>query len=339
MPHHRALALAVTLLLPTAALAGPPAKSAGARASLDHGVKPRSIGSPTTGHLIGGSHLDEGPHLRVVPAYAQGDVRWGLPQLVGMVNRAGRAVRRQYPDAVLSVGHLSRKGGGEIDHHASHESGRDVDIGFYVRNGAGKPVLESRFIAFAADGAAPSMPGAHFDDARNWALVTALVSDPSARVTHVFVAAPLRARLLAHADRVAAPQALRARAAELMAQPRGALPHDDHFHVRIGCPSGMDRCIEQPQIAHHQASITRSRPAARPAPPAHPTSPAAPGKPKVGSRAGDAEPAPRLAPVVDGLDSALVVTPIGPVLDSTPKATPPAPLDDVDGTVGPSHSD
>jgi penicillin-insensitive murein endopeptidase len=205
----------------------------------------RSVGSPTTGHLIGGSHLDDSSYLRSVPVYATGDVRWGLLPLVGLVDRAARQVHRQYPDAVLSVGHLSRSGGGEIDRHASHESGRDADIGFYVKNHLGKPVLAEHFVAFRADGTAPSWPGATFDDERNWVLISALVNDAT-KVTNIFVAAPLRARLLAYAARIGASPQVRMRAAELMMQPRGALAHDDHFHVRIACPSGMHECVEYP---------------------------------------------------------------------------------------------
>ena len=35
-----------------------------------------------------------------------------------MIERAARSVRKQFPDAVLSVGHLSRQGGGDLDRHA-----------------------------------------------------------------------------------------------------------------------------------------------------------------------------------------------------------------------------
>ncbi|WP_394837498.1 penicillin-insensitive murein endopeptidase [Pendulispora rubella] len=207
----------------------------------------RSVGSPTTGHLIGGMQVEETSYLRIVPSCANSDVRWGLAPLVTMIDRAARQVRRKYSDAVLTVGHLSRPGGGEVDRHASHESGRDADILFYVKNHLGKPVVASSFVPFRADGTAPTWPGATFDDARNWLLVTALVTDKEARVSHIFVAAPLRARLLAYAARIGAPPAVRHRAAELLMQPRGSLPHDDHFHVRIGCPSGMHECIEFPQ--------------------------------------------------------------------------------------------
>lgn len=206
----------------------------------------RSVGSPTAGHLVGGSRLPDSPHLRVVPAYAGGEVRWGLGSLVGMIDRAGARVRRAYPDAVLSVGHLSRHGGGEVDRHASHESGRDADIGFYVRNAQGKSILSDRFVAFRGDGSAPTWPGAFFDDARNWALVKALLTDPQARVTHLFVATPLKARLLAYAAKSGASLELRHRASLAMLQPRGSLPHDDHFHVRIACPGWQRECVEIP---------------------------------------------------------------------------------------------
>jgi penicillin-insensitive murein endopeptidase len=220
----------------------------------------RSVGSPTEGHLVGGAHLDDAPYLRVVPAYAAGDVRWGLEGLVAMLDHAARTVRKQFPDAVMSVGHISRAGGGELDRHASHESGRDADVGFYVKNQAGRAIYAEHFVAFKGDGTAPSWPGAHFDDARNWTLVASLVGDGHARVSHIFVATPIRARLLAYAEKIGAPSSLRQRAAEVMAQPRGALPHDDHFHVRIMCPTAMEGCIEIPTShSDRYAQLTRGR--------------------------------------------------------------------------------
>jgi penicillin-insensitive murein endopeptidase len=217
----------------------------------------RSIGSPTDGHLVRGARLEASPWLRVVPCYE--GAQWGLESLVSMIDRAARAVHRDHPDSMLSVGHLSRAGGGEIDRHASHESGRDADVGFYVVDWRGKPIYADHFVAFVGDGTAPSWPGARFDDARNWEFIASVVGDGHARVSNVFVAAPLRARLLAYAQRIGAPYALRVRAAETMMQPRGALPHDDHFHVRISCPGGMEGCIELPTRNLARASRQRGR--------------------------------------------------------------------------------
>ena len=246
-------ALTTTLTLAAGAFSGPTPKSAVhdrvARvspmgpAALRFG---RSLGSPTAGHLLGGAHLVETDYLRVEPSDTPGDVRWGLEPLVAMLDRAARVVHQKFPGTVMYVGHLSREGGGDVDGHRSHESGRDADVGFFARSSAGKQLMASHFVAFRADGTAPTWPGAYFDDAKNWTLVSSLIEDPDAHVTHLFVAAPLRARLLAYAERAGAAPATRMRAAELMQQPHGVLPHDDHFHVRIGCPAHQAACVENP---------------------------------------------------------------------------------------------
>lgn len=244
-------------VLSPGAMAGPAPRPAASAATIV--PMGRSVGSPTEGHLVGGAHLGPAPYIRVVPSYAIGDIRWGLGSLVGMLDRAARNVRRQYPDAVMNVGHLSRQGGGELDRHASHESGRDADVQFYVKNDRGQQVFADHFVPFKGDGTATMWPGAHFDDAKNWAFVAAVLNDPVAHVSYVFVASPIRARLLAYAARMGVAQSLRDRAAVTMVQPRGSLPHDDHFHVRISCPAGMQGCIENPTISrvararHHVA--------------------------------------------------------------------------------------
>ncbi|HEY1693353.1 MAG TPA: penicillin-insensitive murein endopeptidase [Polyangiaceae bacterium] len=247
-------ALATTLTFSTGAFPRAAPRHEGSGRTARAGLGPaalrfgRSIGSPTEGHLLGGSHLDETPYLRVVPVYTANDVRWGLEPLVTMIDRAARQVRRQFPDAITSVGHLSREGGGDIDRHRSHESGRDADVAFFIKSAGGRQLLPGHFIPFRGDGTAPTWPGAFFDDAKNWALVSAFVTDPDAHVTHLFVAVPLRARLLAYAERMGVAPAIRVRAAELLQQPHGSLPHDDHFHVRIGCPARMGGCVENPAM-------------------------------------------------------------------------------------------
>jgi penicillin-insensitive murein endopeptidase len=293
----------------------------------------RSLGSPTDGHLVGGAHLEATPYLRVVPVYQAGDVRWGLGSLVMLLDDAARAVHRQFADAVMSVGHLSRQGGGDVDRHASHESGRDADIGFYIHSQTGRPLYSDHFVPFKGDATAPTWPGAYFDDARNWALVSALLADPHARITYVFVATPIRARLLAYAERLGAPVALRTRAAELMVQPRGSLPHDDHFHVRIGCPADSRGCIELPtatrgrRIAHGPAGHVHIGPGGG--------SPASVPSPATTHMIPEANPPPTVVPpeVEDHDDP--------PNRDVTPDDAPPAawtaPIDDVDGPLVPHH--
>jgi penicillin-insensitive murein endopeptidase len=294
----------------------------------------RSVGSPTEGHLVGGAHLDDSPYLRIVPVYQPGDVRWGLGSLVILLDDAARAVHRQYPDAVMSVGHLSRQGGGDVDRHASHESGRDADIGFFIKSQTGRPLYSDHFVPFKGDATAPSWPGAYFDDARNWALVSALLADTHARITYIFVATPIRARLLAYAQRIGAPLAVRTRASELMAQPRGSLPHDDHFHVRIGCPPDSRGCIELPtmargkRLAHGPVGHVHFGPGGAPG-----ANPASPASPPTGPSTNP--PPDRAAPPGERDDAE---TPGAAPEDEAPAAVWGTPIDDVDGPVSRGRS-
>jgi penicillin-insensitive murein DD-endopeptidase len=209
-------------------------------------VPSSSVGHPNDGRLEGGVRLDlSRKELRVVPVYGAEDVRWGLPALVGMIERSSRAVAKRFPGAVLDVGDLSRKNGGEVHRHHSHESGRDADLGFYAIDGKGKQVHARTFVQFDARLASTTVPGARFDLARNWLLVQHMLTDPRAHVSHIFIADPLRSALLGHAKRVGVSRALLVRAQLAMMQPTGAEPNDDHMHVRISCPRAMlGRCIE-----------------------------------------------------------------------------------------------
>lgn len=215
--------------------------------------KADSVGCPNAGRLEGGVHLDTSrPYFRVVPVYEPGDVRWGLPAMVNLIDRAARAVYKRYPGAVLDVGDLSRKGGGDVIRHRSHESGRDADLGFYVLDARGKQIHGRIFIKFDAAGESPTVPGARFDLDRNWLLIQSMLTDPGARVSHIFVAEPLRQRLLAHARTRGVSRALLNRAAVVLMQPTGAMPHDDHLHVRISCPASMrGSCVELAKNAPH----------------------------------------------------------------------------------------
>ena len=51
----------------------------------------------------------------------------------------------------------------------------------------------------------------------------------------IFCSAGVKARLLEHAIANEPSRAIVFRAAWVLHQPTRALPHDDHFHVRVGC--------------------------------------------------------------------------------------------------------
>lgn len=200
-------------------------------------VPARSVGAPNKGTLVGGKKIARSRELRLI-----GSLQFALPELVGMLERSADRVAKRHPGSVLTVGDLSRRDGGDVDGHRSHESGRDADVGFYLTK-KGKPFLPKRYATIKENGAVVGSPSVRFDDARNWALVESWLSDRSGRVLQIFVARHLRSRLLAHATRAGVSARLRRRAAEVLMQPKKALPHDNHFHVRIACPSKDRGCV------------------------------------------------------------------------------------------------
>ncbi len=94
------------------------------------------------------------------------------------------------------------RGGRELSHHHSHESGRDADVAFFLSDNRGHAWLQNEYVRIDANGRAPTHGGVLFDDARNWAFVRALVTSAAARgVMSIFVARWLRERLLAYGKR------------------------------------------------------------------------------------------------------------------------------------------
>src|SRR5689334_10358262 len=173
----------------TAALARPRRSAIAARHEepIPAGAGSVSIGHPNRGRLVHGVLLPESESL----SYRSGspDTRWGTTEMVDALHRAANTVERLVPGAHLSVGDISRHNGGRFSPHHSHRNGRDVDIAFYWLDQEGQPVYPNRFVDALPDGTSRSWPEAiRFDDARNWALISTLVADDSARVQYIFVA-------------------------------------------------------------------------------------------------------------------------------------------------------
>jgi penicillin-insensitive murein endopeptidase len=213
---------------------------------------PRSIGFPNKGSLVGGKRLETSETL-----HASREHRWGLPILVGLIERAAARVADKHPGAILVVGDLSRESGGEIKGHDSHESGRDVDLGFYLSKD-GEPFITEEHLVIDREGSARSKSGVRFDDARNWTLVESLLLDRDARVMQIFVSYHLRTRLMREARRANASAEALERARAVLVAPRTGQRHDDHFHVRIRCPKGQKDCVDFPARRFVGAAATPS---------------------------------------------------------------------------------
>jgi len=210
----------------------------------------RSLGFAWRGKLSRGVRLKPNDNLRYVTEYEPLDHFYGAWQLVQLLERSAQRVAIRMPGARLSVGELSGRSGGNLPGHASHESGRDVDVGFYMLDARGRPYDAYAYANFddRGRGINPNV-GLSFDVKRNWELISRLVTDGDARVQYVFVAQGLRWMLLEEGKRSGAMQAVIDRAARVMVPPRERHPHGNHFHVRVYCgPHERPNCTDQGPI-------------------------------------------------------------------------------------------
>lgn len=221
-----------------------------------------SVGAPNGGKLLRGEKLTSNRSVEV----RGGGHAWGTPELVGVLKRAAAKVRKKHKGSVLFVGDLSAKRGGPLFGHNSHQSGRDADVGFYMKHDDGKQVNPHRFVPFGGDGRARDGGIVRFDDERNWLFVEALISDPKIEVRYMFVSSGLRKRLLTYASqkKKVAPD-LYTKAAAVLMSPADVDVHDDHFHVRIVCPEkSRGTCVEESYVGRGGNASTPKQTGASP---------------------------------------------------------------------------
>lgn len=226
----------------------------------DGAVGSLSCGSVNRGALASGRAIaDEGPGFVAPEPWRSRGLRFGTDEMVGLIERAARAVVKRHPGGALAVADLSAERGGPVARHRSHQSGRDVDLVYYSIDRAGDPMPpDSHMPLFGVDGRAISalspepalrIDERFFDLARNWALVQALATDVDVRVDRIFVSRRVRDWLLAYAAAAGVSEPVRLRVRSVLSVPVGVEGHDDHMHVRIGCSSddaAAGSCSEEP---------------------------------------------------------------------------------------------
>jgi penicillin-insensitive murein endopeptidase len=202
-----------------------------------------SYGPASSGRLINPQRLPRrGDGFHIPSRWATRGLNFGTDEMLLFIAHVGRTVAEQHPRTSVSIADISQSKGGPSAWHRSHQTGRDVDIVFFMTDSRGRPARYEHMLHVGADGvtypaAGLSGPGPsyHFDVARNWSLVRAAIENPVARVQFIFVYDPLRQRLLDYAREQGESADLIAQAGHILRQPAGAAPHDDHFHMRIYC--------------------------------------------------------------------------------------------------------
>ncbi len=173
-----------------------------------------SVGVAEAGRLVNGvTFPTDGPWRVTAP-----DRAFGTRAIVESVAAAIREVDAAFPGRTkINVNHLSSADGGWLRPHRSHQTGRDVDLGFYyLEDGAHVHADRARY----------------FDLARNWALVRALVIHGDVQL--ILVDRKVIQRLHDHAISIGEDPAW----VRSIAGPgdgailRHARRHKDHFHAR-----------------------------------------------------------------------------------------------------------
>src|SRR5580692_4276920 len=147
-----------------------------------------SVGKPSRGYLLDGTRIpDSGDGFVTREVWVRRGARYGTDELVELVTGVAHRMATRVRDVRIVVGDLSTRGGAGGDaFHRSHQSGRDADLLYYLRDGAGKPVEPDAMHPLDRDGRARDGSGVVLDVTRQWLLVRELLTAPEANVQWLF---------------------------------------------------------------------------------------------------------------------------------------------------------
>lgn len=199
----------------------------------------RSIGSPNRGRVEDAIAFPEGEGWQL---RSRRHRAYGTKRTVQHLAAVIREFRVNYPEVPpLLIGDIGNRRGGRAPPHRSHQSGRDVDLGYVV---AEMPSAEARW---------KRVDLATFDAARNWEFMRMLLA--TGVVDHIYVDKRLQKPLLEAAKADLTPEELpryfavaaRGKRAQAHAYISPWAGHDDHMHIRFGCSEVDVGCLSVPK--------------------------------------------------------------------------------------------
>jgi LysM repeat protein len=196
-----------------------------------------AVGRAYEGKLKGGEQLPAGPgYHRKRPAHAWGtnETITQLMRAIATVNR-DKSIRRgrKQPIPDLVIGDISRKEGGFLAPHRSHQNGRDVDTGYYH-----KGEQPTDFVRATKS---------NLDFELTWAFVDALLDRDA--VDYLFIDKKIQEWLYEWA--LEHKKASKKELDRIFQYPRGGgrspvirhePGHVNHIHIRFRCPSSDSNC-------------------------------------------------------------------------------------------------
>jgi penicillin-insensitive murein endopeptidase len=193
-----------------------------------------AIGTYTNGCIAGAVPLPpDGEGFQVIRLSRNRN--WGHPDLIAVLEDLGRAAASAGLPPIL-VGDLGQPRGGPITGHGSHETGLDADLWLRLDLPllpvAARESLDPYYVTGEWTDFVP--PGRLGQD--QVALIRLATADP--RVERVFLHPAIKRELCAldWSDRA------------WLGKIRPWVGHNEHLHIRIGCPPGSPACRPQATV-------------------------------------------------------------------------------------------
>lgn len=196
------------------------------------GSESESVGLPNSGKLVEGRLVEE----RGKGYFRKNDkAPYGTDETVAIILWAFERMASMYPATVdVVLGDLSAERGRRLKPHSSHQSGRDVDIGYYFK--------DNEYVRHFKNAHSDTM-----DIEKNWSLIELLLS--THQVQYLFIDRRLHRVLFEEAklrgwdeeelkELFEAPVGNRNRSGIIRHQ-KG---HRHHIHVRFKCDEADERC-------------------------------------------------------------------------------------------------
>ena len=192
-----------------------------------------SVGSASSGKLINGEKLPTGPGY----TYGRRPHIYGTNETITLLIECMGRFRRKHPKAPnVVVGNLSRRKGGHLDPHKSHQSGRDFDMG-YMHKKKFQPINSML-----------STTKKNMDPRLTWDLIWTFLE--TGRVKYIFIDYKIQKVLYEHCKKrnftkrylKKTFQYPRGKGAD--AEIKHVKSHHHHFHLRFFCPKGDKRCVD-----------------------------------------------------------------------------------------------
>lgn len=195
--------------------------------------KSQSIGTPSNGKLAGGVPMVDGPG-RVMKMI--GWKSFATANTVAVLDKVLRQWSKTGHSQPVLVGNMSSRNGGRLKPHSTHQSGRDVDLGYMQILPAGEE-LNWRV-----------MNGRNLDAKETWALMSMLVQTGQVEVIYVDREIQKLLHEYALAQNLMPKSALKrwmeypsptGSGSPVMQHVKG---HADHMHVRFVCQPHESQC-------------------------------------------------------------------------------------------------